>query len=207
MKKIITVAHQKGGVGKTTIATNLAVELSKKYKVKVIDLDLQKSMTYFNNIRQKNGLRGLDIIHVNNAKELTQRINENNDLLIIDAGGYDSEMSRLAMFGAGVIITPVGDSCVELVGLLPLQNALQELRKNKPNIVANILLNRIHVKTKKCVELDEFISSETEFKKMNSVLKDRKDYKVSFKNGKSVIEMNNKAVKEMNNLIEEVVAL
>jgi chromosome partitioning protein len=207
MKKIITVAHQKGGVGKTTIATNLAVELSKKYKVKVIDLDLQKSMTYFNNIRQKNGLRGLDIIHVNNAKELTQRINENNDLLIIDAGGYDSEMSRLAMFGAGVIITPVGDSCVELVGLFPLQNALQELRKNKPNIVANILLNRIHVKTKKCVELDEFISSETEFKKMNSVLKDRKDYKVSFKNGKSVIEMNNKAVKEMNNLIEEVVAL
>ena len=57
MKKVIAITHQKGGVGKTTIATNLAVELSKKYKVKVIDLDLQKSMTYFNNIRQKKRIK------------------------------------------------------------------------------------------------------------------------------------------------------
>ena len=36
---IITFAHQKGGVGKSTLAFNTAVELSKEYKVIVIDLE------------------------------------------------------------------------------------------------------------------------------------------------------------------------
>ena len=41
---IITVAHQKGGTGKSTIATNLAVEL----KTSLLDLDKQHSSIIFN---------------------------------------------------------------------------------------------------------------------------------------------------------------
>ena len=49
----IVIAHQKGGVGKSTIATNLAVELAKKIQISVIDLDTQKSTSYFNSLRKK----------------------------------------------------------------------------------------------------------------------------------------------------------
>ena len=43
MGKIVTFANQKGGTGKTTLATNLAVLWSNsKYKVAVIDADSQK---------------------------------------------------------------------------------------------------------------------------------------------------------------------
>ena len=45
--RIIALVCTKGGVGKSTIAFNLAVELSKKAAVSVIDLDYQKSLTIF----------------------------------------------------------------------------------------------------------------------------------------------------------------
>jgi len=40
VKNVIAVASGKGGVGKSTIAINLAAELSKKYEVGVLDLDI-----------------------------------------------------------------------------------------------------------------------------------------------------------------------
>ena len=43
--KIISIANVKGGTGKTNTAIGLAKELSKKYKVLVIDNDPQSSIT------------------------------------------------------------------------------------------------------------------------------------------------------------------
>ena len=43
MAKIICIANRKGGVGKTTLATNLAVALNNKCKSSLIDADEQQS--------------------------------------------------------------------------------------------------------------------------------------------------------------------
>lgn len=43
--KIITVAHQKGGVGKTTLTLNLAACFSQGLNVGVLDTDLQGSLS------------------------------------------------------------------------------------------------------------------------------------------------------------------
>lgn len=205
MNKVIVVAHQKGGVGKSTIASNIAVELSKFYNVRVVDLDLQKSLTYFNNLRKSANLTQCDIVNASSLNDLKNLINNNTGLLIIDAGGYDSDINRVAISGADILITPVSDSGIELVGLLAFRHILRDIRKVRPDLQAHVLLNKIHTRANLSLnEIFNFVKDNNEFTKFNAILRDRADYKKSFDSGKSVIEYNNKAVQEMNELINEI---
>lgn len=207
MNKIIVIAHQKGGVGKSTIAANIATELSKAYAVNVIDLDLQKSLTYFNNIRKNAQLKSLNIVEVNSVNQLKDLINNNQKLLIIDAGGYDSDLNRVAISGADVLITPVSDSGIELVGLLAFRAIMRDIRKFRPDLTSRVLLNKIHVKTgeNSLKEIFNFIQDNPEFEQFKTILRDRADYKKAFDAGKSAIEFNGKALREIQNLINEVI--
>lgn len=207
MNKIIVIAHQKGGVGKSTIAANLATELAKEFSVRVVDLDLQKSLTYYNNLRGNANLEKLNIVNVASTNELKTLINNNQELLIIDAGGYDSDINRVAISGADVVITPVSDSGIELVGLLAFRGILRDVRKHRPDLTANVLLNKIHARVgnSSLNEIFSFVDNNPEFKRLNSILRDRIDYKRSFDAGKSVVEYKSKAAEELNDLIKEII--
>jgi chromosome partitioning protein len=167
---------------------------------------MQKSLTYFNNIRSKLGLQSLDILNINSAEELKKSINQNKKVLLIDVGGFDSDLNRIAILGADLLITPVSDAGIELVGLLAFRNILREIKKHRPDLVASILLNKIHTQTNASLKgINEFITSNPEFKQMNAILRYRVDYKKAFDKGQSVVEVKNKATNEMKILIEEII--
>ena len=54
MVKIITVAQQKGGAGKTTLAAHVAISLMQTGKrVGLLDIDPQGSLTSWYNLRER----------------------------------------------------------------------------------------------------------------------------------------------------------
>ena len=107
-------------------------------------------------------------------------------------------MNRVAILGADLIITPVSDSGIELIGLLAFRKIMQDIRQHRPDLVAHILLNKIHISASSSLtDINKFITDNVEFKKFNAILRDRIDYKKAFDKGCSVVELNSKAVNEM----------
>ena len=207
-RKIITIAHQKGGVGKSTVAINLATELNKKHNLKVIDLDYQKSITIFNETRKEKGLKPLDIIQIDTQNELIDFLKQTDDLVLIDSGGFDSDLNRIAIIGADLIITPLSNNLIEIYGLEAFKRILKDLKEVEPNIKSNVLLNNVNPQAKKSIrELQAYIKSNNEyFELFDTVFRRRADFAKSFEEGKSVIEIDkkSKASKELKNLIKEI---
>ena len=86
MNKIIAIANQKGGVGKTTTAVNLAASLAAtKRKVLLIDLDPQGNATTAAGIKENKPLSLYH--HYFEEKEINQCIYRSNDNYDVIPGG------------------------------------------------------------------------------------------------------------------------
>ncbi len=123
---IISVAHDKGGVGKTTTATNLIIELSKLVEVSALDIDPKKHFTRFLSRRKDDNIKLLDFETV---QELRTILENNEGVLVIDVGGMDSDITRNAIAFSDKIITPLADSMIELDGLNEFKKSFNHFKK------------------------------------------------------------------------------
>jgi len=202
---LISVAHTKGGVGKSTIAWNLATALSKKYFIEVIDLDFQKTLTYTNEFRDNK----LPVRHFETLKELEKYISLDNDsrVSIIDVGGFDSDINRMAMIMSDLVITPVSDSGTELLGLMRFEKVLDEISKAiGEDIRTTVLINDINPSKRKLDELIDYIKENKHFSLFDTILRTRADYGKALDLGLSVMEYkeDSKAAKEFKSFVKEV---
>jgi chromosome partitioning protein len=135
--RVIVVANEKGGSGKSTIAMHIAIALLKAGEnVATIDLDSrQKSFThYIDNRRAWAAQVGRDLgipehfclegaldvpnteSRAENCRTLTEAVgslSESCNYLVIDTPGHDSYLVRLAHAIADTLITPLNDSFVD----------------------------------------------------------------------------------------------
>ncbi len=207
---IIAISHQKGGVGKSTVAWNLAISLQKRYTVELVDLDTQKTLTYTNEIRkQQTKYDPLNIRSFKDAEELKRYINNDSDdkLSIIDLGGFDSTMNRITIITADLVITPVSDKSFELLGLKSFEGILSQLSELiEGELKVKVLLNNINPQKSKLKKLKNFIEKSSHFELLDTVLRTRVDYDKSAGAGKSVVEYkkDSKAADEIKALVKEV---
>lgn len=207
---VIAISHQKGGVGKSTLAYNLSVELSKKYNINVVDLDVQQTITACNVIRSKFGQKRLNILSFEDKKEFVEFLNNDDEtnITIIDTGGFDSGLNRVAMYAADLIITPVSTEFLEVIGLEKYKKIIKEVSKKVgKNIKTHVILNKIHHAQQNFEDIQNFINkSSNQFTLMNSVIRRRSDFSISLSHGFSVCEFDKSSdsSKEMKSLISEI---
>lgn len=209
---ILTLSHQKGGVGKSTVAWNLAVNFSKIIDTRIIDLDTQRSLTVTNALRQEHNLLPIQMLHFNTAEELAEYAqNDSDDILtIIDSGGFDSAYNRVAIIASDLLITPVSDKPFDLMGLQKYEEILKSLSEIQgETIKTHILFNNINPAMKRFGDLIEFICMSEHFELLTSILRQRVDIAHSVGEGKSIKEYRifSRADQEMDELFDEIKSL
>jgi len=114
MAFVITVAQQKGGTGKTTLAANLATCLAGGRRVALLDIDPQRSLTRWFGVRSARErpaapLTLSDVSGWRLAAEL-QRLRQEHDIVIIDTPPQIDTDARLAIRGADLVLIPIQPS-------------------------------------------------------------------------------------------------
>jgi chromosome partitioning protein len=126
--RVIVIGNEKGGAGKSTVAVHLAVALVHEgARVAVLDLDRrQQSLGQFFANRARwidaNGATlpqpaVLDYPPDAAALDAALAGAAENDFLVIDTPGADTELARLAHQKADLIVTPMNDSFVDFAVL------------------------------------------------------------------------------------------
>ena len=213
---IVLFGHQKGRVGKSTITINFAYQMQKKYKdLALLDLDSQNSAILFNQLREQEKLPTIKCVteDVIDFDEFIGRYYKNkNNLLVIDSGGYDSNINRAALIKADLIITPVGISQIEIFGLQKFRKILKEASEVlETKIKTNVLLNNVDSRSKnKLSDLREYIKDKNDyFNLLETTVHTRADYKNSYGDGLTVKEYNKKGIaqSEIKQLSKEIYKL
>ncbi len=202
---IITIAHSKGGVGKSLLAWHLAIGL----KVPIVDLDFQKTLVYTNSLRAANGHKPIEIIQPETPEAFIEMMDtwpeEKN--IIIDVGGFDSNLNRTAIYISDLIITPAVDRVTEIAGLYKFHQIIEELsEKMDVNIQADVLLNDVSPSARDFSVIKDMVDSLEHFELMDAVVAHRADFYRTMEEGKGITEMkkDSKAKREIRHLIKTI---
>jgi len=207
--KVVAVANQKGGTGKTTVAFNLAVAAMRDgLKTLVVNADLQQSIIDVALARANNGIApSLSVANIISDK-LHQEIHSKYpgyDLAIVDTGGRDSRAFRSAIAAADVLIIPLLPSAVDIWASQGTIKIAQDIASVQPEPMQTYCL--LNQQVRNTVIGNEVVSvlADIGVPTLKTILYHRTAYKRSLSDGRSVIEHTDRqATREVESLWEEI---
>ena len=205
MKNVIAVSSGKGGVGKTTLATNLAVALSKKGSIVLVDADDQQSALKWSKRRTQNPV--YTEYHTGDLKKILLDPQKKYDYVLLDVAGRDSEEFRSALQVSDKLIVPTQPSQADVEVLPFVLKLFNTYHKVNEKLQPYLVVNKAPSNTRSTEVADsiELLGTLPKFKLLNTIIRDRKQFRDATIQGLSVMEMgSSKARDEFNDFLVEI---
>lgn len=204
MGYVITVAQQKGGSGKTTIAANLAVAFQKSGKsVALLDTDPQGSLGRWFMTRRAAGddKMSLSTASAWGVSYECGKLKDEYDVVLVDTPPKIDADLRPALRESDLIIVPVAASQVDVWATESVLDLAR--REDRPVMV---VINRAKAGTRVYDAVATSVD-ELEVARADTVLGNRVAYAETLGQGKGVLERGKGAwTAEVNGLADEVMA-
>lgn len=140
---IIGVLQQKGGVGKTTLALNLAAAYAKEgLKVLLVDADPQGSALAWSSVREAKPLFAVVGMPKPTLHKELPAVAADYDLVIIDGAPRVNELARSAILACDYVLIPVQPSPFDIWSCAEIVNLISEAQQFRPDIKAGFVVNR-----------------------------------------------------------------
>ena len=144
---IVVVGGIKGGSGKTTVATNLAVMRALDgHDVLLVDADDQETASDFTMLRNERAAANATYTSIKLTGQAvrteTRRLAGKYDDVIIDTGGRDTTSQRAALTVADVLLVPFVPRSFDVWTLEKVGELVGEMRLANPDLRAYVFINR-----------------------------------------------------------------
>jgi len=211
MPLVITLAHQKGGVGKSTLATNLRGYFAGGgYKTALVDIDPQGSLSKL--VRTFAEQQGREPEHViergrfKNYEELS-RLLEPYDIAVIDTPPYRSQELEAVFSITNLVLVPCKASPLDFLAIGDTLDLIREAQRAQPKLLAAVALTMTITGTDFTSRIRKELEK-TEFPILKSEIGNRVAYMRSLLRANTVLgDENKKAWEEIENLGLEIISL
>lgn len=208
--RIIAVCNLKGGAGKSTLASNLAGELSVHSTTALIDADSgQGTSSSWYALRDQAGKTGkLAFAATDNHKALIAQVEARSEsFIIIDGPPRLSEMTRAMVMVSDLVLIPVAANAAEIWATGDLLSLIDEAKKIRHIKVLGIW-SRHRPGTRLGKDITDQVGDALDLQFCDSFMSQRIAYQRAIGEGKTVCETKDSSARsEMNSLVHEVIKL
>jgi chromosome partitioning protein len=208
---VVALVSNKGGTGKTTLATNLAAALDQRGRTVLVDADPQGSALHWSQVAEASGRTAVRVMEAgDDIVRDTRRLEASHDFVIIDCPpSIDALQSRAALAVCDLALVPVLPSPLDLWATSHIAAAVRRTARGRASPTARLIVNQLEHRTL-LSRIVRGALAELEIPAVNAQVRRRAVYRNCMLEGRTVYGMGARgrpAVAEIEQLLTEILPL